>query len=170
MPDRVTVTAAAAVVIHKLMALHGPLLFHQSGGCCDGSSPMCYPRREFRVGAQDVFLGRIEDQPFFIGASQFEYLGAHPTHHRRGARPRRRLLAGSAGGRPLPDPQPRVRRRRGGGAGERRSAADRGRGTVRRLSSRYRAAATIARRITSSAAARSPQPETRTHLSGSSAL
>ena len=48
-------------------------MFHQSGGCCDGSAPMCYPRDEFRVGAQDVLLGRIADSPFYIGAAQFEY-------------------------------------------------------------------------------------------------
>jgi len=73
MVDRVLVTPAAAAMIGKLRAMHGPLLFHQSGGCCDGSSPMCYPRAEFRVGAQDVFLGAITDTPFFIGAAQFEY-------------------------------------------------------------------------------------------------
>ncbi len=73
MVDRVQVTPAASAMIGKLRALHGPLLFHQSGGCCDGSSPMCYPRAEFRVGAQDVYLGAIADTPFFIGAAQFEY-------------------------------------------------------------------------------------------------
>jgi uncharacterized protein (DUF779 family) len=73
MVDRVQVTPAAAAMIEKLADLHGPLLFHQSGGCCDGSSPMCYPRKEFRTGAQDVFLGTIADTPFFIGAAQFEY-------------------------------------------------------------------------------------------------
>jgi len=71
--DRVTVTPAAEAVIAKLSALNGPLMFHQSGGCCDGSSPMCYPRGDFRVGAQDIFLGRIVDMPFYIGANQFEY-------------------------------------------------------------------------------------------------
>jgi len=73
MVERVQVTEAAAEVIRKLQAQHGPLLFHQSGGCCDGSAPMCYPRGEFRTGAQDVYLGQIEGQPFFIGANQFEY-------------------------------------------------------------------------------------------------
>jgi uncharacterized protein len=73
MVDRVQVTPAAEAMIAKLQAAHGPLLFHQSGGCCDGSSPMCYPRQEFRTGAQDVFLGIIADTPFFIGAAQFEY-------------------------------------------------------------------------------------------------
>lgn len=73
MIDRVKVTDEAAAVIRKLVAQHGPVLFHQSGGCCDGSAPMCYPRREFRTGAQDVYLGEIVGQPFFIGANQFEY-------------------------------------------------------------------------------------------------
>ncbi len=73
MVERVLVTEAAASVIEKLVAQHGPVLFHQSGGCCDGSTPMCYPRQEFRVGAQDIFLGTIAESPFYIGAAQFEY-------------------------------------------------------------------------------------------------
>jgi uncharacterized protein (DUF779 family) len=60
-------------VLRELEAQHGPLLFHQSGGCCDGSSPMCYPRGEFKVGQRDVFLGEIGGTPFYIGAQQFEY-------------------------------------------------------------------------------------------------
>lgn len=73
MVERVTATAAAEAMIGKLAAQHGPLLFHQSGGCCDGSAPMCYPRGEFRVGAQDVYLGEIAGQPFYMGAAQFDY-------------------------------------------------------------------------------------------------
>jgi uncharacterized protein len=73
MVDRVLVTPEAESVIAKLRDVHGPLLFHQSGGCCDGSAPMCYPAREFHVGAQDVFLGRIAGVPVYIGAAQFEY-------------------------------------------------------------------------------------------------
>jgi uncharacterized protein (DUF779 family) len=73
MVQRVKVTAAATGVIEKLRGLHGDLLFHQSGGCCDGSSPMCYPLGEFRVGGQDVLLGEIAGCPFYIGAAQFEY-------------------------------------------------------------------------------------------------
>lgn len=71
--DRVSVTPEAEKLIVKLQGMHGPLLFHQSGGCCDGSAPMCYPRGEFRVGAQDVFMGEIGGQPFYMGRSQFEY-------------------------------------------------------------------------------------------------
>lgn len=73
MVERVTATPEAQAMIAKLEGLHGPLLFHQSGGCCDGSAPMCYPRGEFRVGAQDVYLGEIGGQPFYMGAAQFDY-------------------------------------------------------------------------------------------------
>ena len=73
MTDRVTVTLAAAELMRQLKAIHGDLMFHQSGGCCDGSAPMCYPKGEFRVGRQDVLLGRIEGCPFYIGAAQYEY-------------------------------------------------------------------------------------------------
>jgi uncharacterized protein (DUF779 family) len=73
MVERVTATPEALAMIEKLSAQHGPLLFHQSGGCCDGSAPMCYPRKEFRVGAQDVYLGEIGGQPFYMGAAQFDY-------------------------------------------------------------------------------------------------
>jgi uncharacterized protein (DUF779 family) len=71
--ERVLVTGAAASVIEKLKSVHGALLFHQSGGCCDGSAPMCYAKGEFRVGAQDIYLGEIAGCPFYIGAAQFEY-------------------------------------------------------------------------------------------------
>ncbi len=73
MVERVSATPEALAMIAKLDGMHGPLLFHQSGGCCDGSAPMCYPRGEFRVGAQDVYLGEIGGQPFYMGAAQFEY-------------------------------------------------------------------------------------------------
>ncbi|PZN69306.1 MAG: DUF779 domain-containing protein [Candidatus Methylumidiphilus alinenensis] len=59
-------------LIAKLKALHGELMFHQSGGCCDGSSPMCYPLGEFKLGQTDVRLGEIEACPFYIGSAQFE--------------------------------------------------------------------------------------------------
>lgn len=72
--DRVLSTPEADALIARLRAAHGPLMFHQSGGCCDGSAPMCYPVGEFRVGSQDVFLGCVAgDVPVFIGAAQFEY-------------------------------------------------------------------------------------------------
>ncbi len=70
---RVSVTPEAEALLRKLQGIHGPLMFHQSGGCCDGSAPMCYPRGEFKIGQQDVFLGTIVDTPFYISGPQFEY-------------------------------------------------------------------------------------------------
>ncbi|MEG3122378.1 DUF779 domain-containing protein [Sphingomonas sp. GB1N7] len=73
-PPRILSTPAADDLIARLTSLHGPLMFHQSGGCCDGSAPMCYPAGEFRVGTQDILLGTIADGvPVWIGAAQFEY-------------------------------------------------------------------------------------------------
>jgi uncharacterized protein len=71
--ERVAVTPEAEALLRKLQGIHGPLMFHQSGGCCDGSAPMCFPRGEFKVGQEDVFLGTIVDTPFYIGGSQYEY-------------------------------------------------------------------------------------------------
>jgi uncharacterized protein (DUF779 family) len=65
-------TPAALELIATLTAEYGPILFHQSGGCCDGSSPMCYPRSDFIVGDRDVKLGEIGGAPVYIGAAQFE--------------------------------------------------------------------------------------------------
>lgn len=73
MIERVSVTAQAAELIRRLRERHGALMFHQSGGCCDGSSPMCYPAGEFLVGSGDALLGDIEGCPFYMGAAQFEY-------------------------------------------------------------------------------------------------
>jgi uncharacterized protein (DUF779 family) len=72
-PSRVTATPAALDLIAVLTAEHGPVLFHQSGGCCDGSSPMCYPQSDFMVGDNDVRLGEIGGAPVYIGAAQFDY-------------------------------------------------------------------------------------------------
>ncbi|MBM7112130.1 DUF779 domain-containing protein [Archangium primigenium] len=71
--ERVTVTPAAEALLRKLQGIHGPLMFHQSGGCCDGSAPMCYPRGDFKLGQEDVYLGSIVDTPFYMGGAQFEY-------------------------------------------------------------------------------------------------
>ncbi len=70
---RVSATVAALELIGQLVAQHGPLMFHQSGGCCDGSAPMCLSRGDLMVGEQDVYLGDIGGQPFYMGAAQFEY-------------------------------------------------------------------------------------------------
>jgi uncharacterized protein (DUF779 family) len=78
MGARVDVTPAAADLIRSLRGQHGPLMFHQSGGCCDGSAPMCYPEGEFRTGASDVLLeelhieGVAEPVSFWMSTSQFE--------------------------------------------------------------------------------------------------
>jgi hypothetical protein len=73
LPEQVTRTAAAEELMDMLARKHGPLMFHQSGGCCDGSSPMCYPRGEFLVGDSDVLLATLGDTPFYMSRSQFEY-------------------------------------------------------------------------------------------------
>jgi len=70
--DKVTATPEALALLAEIVADHGPVLFHQSGGCCDGSSPMCYPRGDFIVGDRDVKLGEIGGMPVYISDSQYE--------------------------------------------------------------------------------------------------
>lgn len=70
---RVLISQKAQEVIDKLRSIHGELMFHQSGGCCDGSQPMCFVKGEFRVGTNDVWLGQIHGCDFFMSADQFEY-------------------------------------------------------------------------------------------------
>jgi uncharacterized protein (DUF779 family) len=77
-PARVALTPEAADLLRRLRAVHGPLMFHQSGGCCEGSSPMCYPDGDFKIGGVDVHLGDlqvegIEPVSFWMSQSQFEY-------------------------------------------------------------------------------------------------
>ena len=72
MPPRVTATDAARRLIAEIRQDYPDILFHQSGGCCDGSSPMCYPADDFKVGERDVKLGEIDGVPVYISASQFE--------------------------------------------------------------------------------------------------
>src|SRR5437763_3638554 len=77
--SRVDITPGAADLLRRLRDAHGPLMFHQSGGCCDGSSPMCYPAGEFRTGGADVLLGDLqvagvpERVPVWMSAAQFGY-------------------------------------------------------------------------------------------------
>lgn len=73
MATRVSSTEEANRLIRELRAEHGDLLFHQSGGCCDGSAPMCFPRGDFRIGDSDVLLGEVDGVPFYMGGAQFEY-------------------------------------------------------------------------------------------------
>ncbi|NEW07945.1 DUF779 domain-containing protein [Paenibacillus sp. SYP-B3998] len=70
---KVICTNAASQLIDRLQAKYGPVMFHQSGGCCDGSSPMCYPQEEFFLGEQDVQLGEIHGAPFYMSKAQYEY-------------------------------------------------------------------------------------------------
>ena len=73
LPKQVLATDLAIHLIRVLREKHGPLMFHQSGGCCDGSSPMCYPRGEFLVGDSDVLMATLGETPFYMSRSQFEY-------------------------------------------------------------------------------------------------
>jgi hypothetical protein len=73
MIKRVDITAAATAVAAQLKAKYGDLMFHQSGGCCDGSQPMCFEKGEFRVGGSDVKIGNIAGSDFFMSRDQFEY-------------------------------------------------------------------------------------------------
>ena len=73
MPDRVVFTPAAVALVRSLKPAHGPLIFHLSGGCCEGSAPMCLRRSDFRPGPQDVLLGEVEGCPFYVGAAQYDY-------------------------------------------------------------------------------------------------
>jgi uncharacterized protein (DUF779 family) len=70
---RVLITEEAKKVIEKLRNRHGELMFHQSGGCCDGSSPMCFKKGQFKIGRSDVKLGEVYGVPFYISKDQFEY-------------------------------------------------------------------------------------------------
>ena len=71
--DRVIATEAALQMIAELRGRHGPLMFFQSGGCCDGSAPMCYPNGEFNISDTDVYLGNLDGAPFYMGLEQFAY-------------------------------------------------------------------------------------------------
>jgi uncharacterized protein len=73
MPDRVIFTPEALALVRSLKAAHGPLIFHLSGGCCEGSAPMCLSLGGFRPGGRDILLGEIDGCPFYVGAAQFEY-------------------------------------------------------------------------------------------------
>src|SRR6195952_6138376 len=72
-PEQVVATAAAEELMGRLEEKYGELMFHQSGGCCDGSSPMCYPRGEFLGGDSDVLMATLGQTPFYMSKSQFEY-------------------------------------------------------------------------------------------------
>ena len=97
------------MLLRTLTEQHGPLMFHQSGGCCDGSSPMCYPVGMFATGSGDVLLGEIDaglEQPIevYMSRSQFEYWKYTHLDDRRRGGPRRRLQRGGADRQEVPDP------------------------------------------------------------------
>lgn len=71
--ERVSVTDAARSVIEQLRQRHGDLIFHQSGGCCDGSAPMCLQKGDLLLGSRDLCLGEIHGCKFYMAADQFEY-------------------------------------------------------------------------------------------------
>jgi uncharacterized protein len=73
MVEKVIATETALALIERLRHKHGPLMFHQSGGCCDNSAANCYLPGEITIGAGDVYLGEIGGCPFYIGKSQYEY-------------------------------------------------------------------------------------------------
>ena len=73
MIERLSSTQITNELVNELIEIHGNLVFHQSGGCCDGSAPMCFPRNEFKVGSRDIYLGSIVSQPFFIAEDQYAY-------------------------------------------------------------------------------------------------
>lgn len=73
LPEQVTATPEALELIAELQREHGPVLFYQSGGCCEGSAPMCFPVGEFRIGSRDRKVGEIGHAEFFISPQQFEY-------------------------------------------------------------------------------------------------
>jgi uncharacterized protein (DUF779 family) len=71
--ERISATKEALELIDKIRKRMGPLMFHQSGGCCDGSSPMCFEDGEFRIGESDILLGYVNDCPFYMSKDQYEY-------------------------------------------------------------------------------------------------
>lgn len=75
-----TASPEAHALTRRLHATFGPLIFHQSGGCCEGTAPMCFRRSDFRVGEHDVLLGTIEGAPFYVGADTYQYLANCQLH------------------------------------------------------------------------------------------
>lgn len=71
--EKVACSQAAAELIDQLRLIWGDLMFHQSGGCCDGSQPMCFQLGEFKVGDSDILLGQVQGQPFYMSKDQYEY-------------------------------------------------------------------------------------------------
>ena len=73
MTERIGITKAASAAIEDLKGRYGKLMFHQSGGCCDGSSPMCFEDGDFKIGESDILLGHVDECPFYMSKDQYEY-------------------------------------------------------------------------------------------------
>jgi uncharacterized protein len=73
MPERLMFTSRALALTRQLRGTFGPLIFHLSGGCCEGSAPMCFRQSDFRVGLREVLLGEIDGCPFYVAPAQYEY-------------------------------------------------------------------------------------------------
>ena len=101
MTERVVFTPEAVALVAALKAKHGPLIFHLSGGCCEGSAPMCFRQSDFRVGASDVLLGEVDGCPFYVGAAQFDYWSGCQIIVDVDDGGRRQLFAGSGGRRAI---------------------------------------------------------------------
>ena len=71
--ERISASPAALELIADLKDQFGDLMFHQSGGCCDGSAPMCFERGDFKIGDSDVLLGEVDGHPFYMSRDQYEY-------------------------------------------------------------------------------------------------
>ncbi len=99
--DRVQATPAALEVIERLAAEHGPLVFLQSGGCCDGSSPMCVRKADLPIGPGDVLLGDVGPASFYVDRELDERWGRPRVRHRCVARGGRHVLAGGSRGPPF---------------------------------------------------------------------
>lgn len=76
---RLVITPRAAELLKQLQEEHGPLLFRQSGGCCDGSVPICMKQSEFRIGGRDVLLDTVEETPFYVDELLFQYIRNEQT-------------------------------------------------------------------------------------------
>jgi uncharacterized protein len=122
MVEKVIATKTALALIEELKRKHGPVIFHQSGGCCDNSAANCYLPGELTIGAGDEYLGDIGGSPFYISKSQYEY-----WKHTQliidviDVRPRGYVFPGRAGGQGLSYPLARVHARRVAGAGQGKS-------------------------------------------------
>lgn len=71
--ERIAITEEAAKIVNQLKEQHGELIFHQSGGCCDGSSPMIFPKEDMYLDESDILLGSLENVNFYMNKDQFEY-------------------------------------------------------------------------------------------------